>query len=220
MTKTYYDIEAVTKLLDEKERDLEIAATIGKQLLEKDQQLEEKIESLEEELIKTNDMVNQLRYEIQLKDNLLKSFIESEQDGILDDTSLKFVETSNNNKSYISNRTNETNFEILNEYKRKLEYLEEENDQLRTKAVYFKKETSDLELKELNLVASCFKELEVSQETLKYTQNELKKKTNECYNQQEEINSLFEQVSILINNAFFKSKNYDQKSTNLALIIL
>lgn len=193
MTKTYYDIEAVTKLLDEKERDLEIAATIGKQLLEKDQQLEEKIEFLEEELIKTNDMVNQLRYEIQLKDNLLKSFIESEQDSIPEKAS---PDNFNNNQNYISKRTHEIHFETINEFKRKIEYLEEENDQLRTKAVFFEKETSDLELKESNLIASCFKELEESQETLKYTQDELKKKTTECFNQQEEIDNLFGQVSI------------------------
>lgn len=60
MTKTYYDIEAVTKLLDEKEKDLELAATIGKQLLEKDQQLEAKIEFLEIQLEKTSEMVREL----------------------------------------------------------------------------------------------------------------------------------------------------------------
>ena len=57
---------------------MELAATIGKQLLEKDQQLEVKIEILEIELEKTSEMVNQLRYEINLKDNLIKSFIDSE----------------------------------------------------------------------------------------------------------------------------------------------
>ncbi len=83
MTKTYYDIDAVTKLLDEKEKDLELAATIGKQLLEKDSELEIKIEFLETQLEKTSDLVNQLRHEIHLKENLLKNFIESECEAIL-----------------------------------------------------------------------------------------------------------------------------------------
>jgi trafficking kinesin-binding protein 1 len=85
MTKTYHDIEAVTKLLDEKEKDLELAAQIGKQLLERDQQLESKIEILEVELDRTTDMVNQLRHDIVLKDNLLKSFIEFESEAFTDE---------------------------------------------------------------------------------------------------------------------------------------
>jgi hypothetical protein len=55
---------------------LELAATIGKQLLDKGQLLETKIQELEEELEKASDMVNQLRHEINLKDDLLQSFIE------------------------------------------------------------------------------------------------------------------------------------------------
>ena len=196
MTKTYYDIEAVTKLLDEKERDLELAATIGKQLLEKDQQLEEKIEYLEEELVKTSEMVNQLRYEIQLKDNLLKSFIDSEQDVLSDDSSNELV--INLNQSYNPKKINEINVETLHEYKRKIEYLESENDQLRNRAEYFEKETVDLEFKESSLIVNSFKELEESQETLRHTQDELNNKTNECLNQQEEINHLFGQVRFSI----------------------
>ncbi|RNA43759.1 trafficking kinesin-binding 1 isoform X1 [Brachionus plicatilis] len=200
MTKTYYDIEAVTKLLDEKERDLELAATIGKQLLEKDQQLEEKIEFLEQELVKTNDM----------------SFIDSEQDVILEESSAEYMKASNNEHIFTSKRINEINFETLNEYKRKIEYLEEENDQLRNKADYFEKETADLEFKESSLITNCFKEIEESQEALRHTQNELKNKTNECFNQQEEINSLFGQfgecnmAQHLELHQLFKSANHVQ----------
>jgi hypothetical protein len=35
MTKTYHDVEAVTRLLEEKEKDLELAAKIGQELLER-----------------------------------------------------------------------------------------------------------------------------------------------------------------------------------------
>ena len=38
MTKTYNDIDAVTRLLEEKEKDLELAAKIGQQLLERNKQ--------------------------------------------------------------------------------------------------------------------------------------------------------------------------------------
>lgn len=39
MTKAYNDIDAVTQLLEEKEKDLELAAKIGQQLLERNKQV-------------------------------------------------------------------------------------------------------------------------------------------------------------------------------------
>ena len=39
MTKAYNDIDAVTRLLEEKEKDLELAAKIGQQLLERNKQV-------------------------------------------------------------------------------------------------------------------------------------------------------------------------------------
>eukprot|EP00064_Thunnus_orientalis_P016630 superscaffoldBa00003341_g16698 len=50
MTKTYSDIDAVTRLLEEKERDLELAARIGQSLLKKNKALSERNELLEEQV--------------------------------------------------------------------------------------------------------------------------------------------------------------------------
>ena len=50
MTKTYHDVEAVTSLLQEKENDLELAAKIGQELLERNQRLEERVSVLEFQL--------------------------------------------------------------------------------------------------------------------------------------------------------------------------
>ena len=47
MTKTYHDVEAVTRLLQEKENDLELAAKIGQELLERNRRLEERVLGLE-----------------------------------------------------------------------------------------------------------------------------------------------------------------------------
>lgn len=47
MTKTYNDIDAVTRLLEEKERDLELAARIGQSLLKKNRTLTEQNDYLE-----------------------------------------------------------------------------------------------------------------------------------------------------------------------------
>ena len=46
MTKTYHDVEAVTRLLQEKENDLELAAKIGHELLERNLRLEERVNGL------------------------------------------------------------------------------------------------------------------------------------------------------------------------------
>lgn len=50
MTKTYNDIDAVTRLLEEKERDLELAARIGQSLLKKNKSLTERNDFLEEQV--------------------------------------------------------------------------------------------------------------------------------------------------------------------------
>lgn len=46
MTKTYHDVEAVTRLLEEKEKDLELAAKIGQELLERNRFLEDKVRQI------------------------------------------------------------------------------------------------------------------------------------------------------------------------------
>lgn len=204
MTKTYYDIEAVTKLLEEKERDLELAAVIGKHLVDKSQEFEEKIEYLERELEKTTEMVNQLKYQIQLKDNLLKIY-ESDQETLCDENLTQTCTKT----TYTSKRVNEINLETLHDFKRKIEYLEDENDKLRNRAEYYQKETADLESKESSLIQNCFKELEDSQATLRNTQNELKHKTAECVNQKEEIDHLFAQIFEL--QARIKTLNVDNQ---------
>merc|ERR1712025_554545 len=76
MTKTHGDIEAVTRLLEEKERDLELAARIGQTLLSKNKEVSSRAESLEEQLSNANDKVNQLRHDLALKDELLRIFNE------------------------------------------------------------------------------------------------------------------------------------------------
>lgn len=154
--------------------------------MEKDQQLEVKIEILELELEKTSEMVNQLRYEITLKDNLLKSFIEFENE-----SDYGYEESS----KYKSGKLYDVNNQTLADYKKKITFLEDENDMLRNKAEFYERETAELETKENEIIQNCFRELESSQSQLHNTQEELKSKTTECLNQQGEIQGLFSQVS-------------------------
>lgn len=94
MTKTYNDIEAVTQLLAEvsiyssffffqfvftnsfsvqqKEKDLELTARIGKELLAGNQTLEARVGLLETELKTVNERYTQASYELQKKNDLIK----------------------------------------------------------------------------------------------------------------------------------------------------
>merc|ERR1711862_695122 len=60
MTKTYHDVEAVTRLLQEKENDLELAAKIGQELLERNRRLEERVNGLEIQLNSSTELITQL----------------------------------------------------------------------------------------------------------------------------------------------------------------
>ncbi|XP_076640016.1 trafficking kinesin-binding protein milt isoform X2 [Colletes latitarsis] len=72
MTKTYNDIEAVTRLLEEKEKDLELTARIGKELLSHNQKLEATVTSLECELKEANERITQLTHELAKKTELIQ----------------------------------------------------------------------------------------------------------------------------------------------------
>ncbi|KAJ8722798.1 hypothetical protein PYW07_003978 [Mythimna separata] len=72
MTKTYNDIEAVTRLLEEKEKDLELTARIGKELLTANGRLEARVTALEGELRSARDHITQLRHDLNAKADLLQ----------------------------------------------------------------------------------------------------------------------------------------------------
>lgn len=71
MTKTYDDIEAVTRLLEEKEKDLELTARIGKELLQHNTKLENTVASLETDLRAAHEKITQLSHECQKKTELI-----------------------------------------------------------------------------------------------------------------------------------------------------
>lgn len=66
MTKTYHDVEAVTRLLAEKEQDLELAAKIGQELLQRNKDTEERATRVEQDNVHLNDTIIQLRHELQV----------------------------------------------------------------------------------------------------------------------------------------------------------
>ncbi|KAH8021740.1 hypothetical protein HPB51_016804 [Rhipicephalus microplus] len=79
MTRTYSDPEALTRLLEEKERDLELAAHIGQGLLHEKRELACRTDALEAELLQAQESLTQLRHELALKASLLQVYTAQEE---------------------------------------------------------------------------------------------------------------------------------------------
>ncbi|XP_038313331.1 trafficking kinesin-binding protein 1 isoform X19 [Canis lupus familiaris] len=189
MTKTYNDIDAVTRLLEEKERDLELAARIGQSLLKKNKTLTERNELLEEQVEHIREEVSQLRHELSMKDELLQFYTsaaeESEPESVCS-TPLKRNESSSSVQNYFH----------LDSLQKKLKDLEEENVVLRSevKCLPLKTETITYEEKEQQLVNDCVKELRDANVQIASISEELAKKTEDAARQQEEITHLLSQI--------------------------
>ncbi|XP_008068979.1 trafficking kinesin-binding protein 2 [Carlito syrichta] len=187
MTKTYNDIDMVTHLLAERDRDLELAARIGQALLKRNHVLSEQNESLEEQLGQAFDQVNQLQHELSKKDELLRivsiASEESETDSSCS-TPLRFNESFSLSQGLLQ-------LDMLQE---KLRELEEENMALRSKACHIKTETVTYEEKEQQLVSDCVKELRETNAQMSRMTEELSGKSDELIRYQEEISSLLSQI--------------------------
>ncbi|KAE8282212.1 Trafficking kinesin-binding protein 1 [Larimichthys crocea] len=204
MTKTYNDIDAVTRLLEEKERDLELAAKIGQSLLKKNRTLTEQNDYLEERVAQITEEVAQLHHELNLKDELLQFYTnaveESEDESSSSPTGKKSkVETASG--AFVSDTL-----------QRKLKDLEEENLSLRSEANHLKSETETYEEKEQQLVNDCVKELRLSSLQISVIAEELARKTEDASRQQEEITHLLSQIVDLQK----KAKSYAVENEELS----
>ncbi|XP_030002558.1 trafficking kinesin-binding protein 1 isoform X2 [Sphaeramia orbicularis] len=204
MTKTYNDIDAVTRLLEEKERDLELAARIGQSLLKKNRSLTEQNDYLEEQVGQITEEVAQLHHELNLKDELLQFYTnaaeESEDESSSSPTGKKSkVETASG--GFVSDTL-----------QRKLKELEEENLSLRSEANHLKTETETYEEKEQQLVNDCVNELRLSSLQISAIAEELARKTDDASRQQEEITHLLSQIVDLQK----KAKSYAVENEELS----
>ncbi|XP_051729294.1 trafficking kinesin-binding protein 1 isoform X3 [Ctenopharyngodon idella] len=186
MTKTYNDIDAVTRLLEEKERDLELAARIGQSLLKKNRVLSEQNEYLEEQVGTIREEVAQLHHELNLKDELLQFYtnaVEESEEG-------SGSPTGQQGRAGVS-ACSGSSLDILQQ---KLRDLEEENLSLRSEASHLKSETESYEEKEQQLVNDCVRELRQSSIQISSIAEELARKTEDASRQQEEITHLLSQI--------------------------
>ncbi|XP_074080038.1 huntingtin-associated protein 1 isoform X2 [Macrotis lagotis] len=187
VTKTYHDIDAVTSLLEEKERDLELAARIGQSLLKQNCSLSKQNELLEEQLELAREEIAQLRHEVAMRDNLLHLYtdtVEESESSSAAPTPLRHCDSSVSLQHCIQ----------LDTLQQKLRGLEEENQQLRLEATSIVTETSQYEDQEQQLMLDCVEQFsEVSQQVALLTE-ELTRKTEDQARQQEKISVLLAQI--------------------------
>ncbi|XP_036441262.1 trafficking kinesin-binding protein 1 isoform X1 [Colossoma macropomum] len=187
MTKTYNDIDAVTRLLEEKERDLELAARIGQSLLKKNKTLSERNEFLEEQVEHIREEVSQLRHELSMKDELLQFYTSAAEESEGESATSTPIRQNDSSVSV-------PNYFPLDSLQKKLKDLEEENIVLRSEACHLETETISYEEKEQQLVNDCVKELRDANLQISSLAEELAKKTEDASRQQEEITHLLSQI--------------------------
>lgn len=207
MTKTYNDIEAVTKLLEEKEKDLELAAKIGQSLLQQNKQLEGRIELTEEKFTIIHDQNIQFRHDLKLKDELLNIYTNDLAQSDSEDEAV-----SCNQKGKTSLQSKYINIENL---QKKIKNLEEENLHLRIETAELRTTTINIEEKEEELVRDCFRQLGESRGTCEILTDELSKKFEENMKQQEEITHLLAQIVDLQQKVKKLSVENDEMSRHL-----
>ncbi|XP_066544695.1 trafficking kinesin-binding protein 2 isoform X2 [Amia ocellicauda] len=187
MTKTYNDIDMVTHLLAERDRDLELAARIGQSLLQRNHVLQERNDAIEDQLVQAFDQVHQLQHELSKKDELLRIVASASEESETDSscsTPLRHTEPFSLAHSLSQ----------LEALQGKLHDLEEENLALRSEACHLKTETITYEEKEQQLVSDCVKELRESNSQMVVMSEELSRKNEELVKHQEEIANLLSQI--------------------------
>uniref|UniRef100_A0A3B3VJ16 Trafficking kinesin protein 2 n=1 Tax=Poecilia latipinna TaxID=48699 RepID=A0A3B3VJ16_9TELE len=190
MTKTYNDIEVVTHLLAERDRDLELAARIGQSLLQRNHLLQERNDAVEEQLAQAVDQVHQLQHELNKKDELLRIVASASEEGEHDPT----VSTPQQQPQLLGGAAAVAALGQLEQLQNKLEELEEENLALRSEACQLKRDTMTYEEKEQQLVSDCVKELRESNSQMVSLTDELSQKNEELLRHQEEIAQLLSQI--------------------------
>lgn len=142
MTRTYDDIQAVTRLLEEKEKDLELTVQIGKELLTQNNRLENKILELEGDIKIATESIAQFSHELNQKNELI---------GILTND----VDYGGS-ENVTPTASKSINFELL---QRKVATLETENKNLKSEVAQVVKETDEVEEHERRLMEDITNQL-------------------------------------------------------------
>lgn len=189
MTRTYSDPEALTRLLEEKERDLELAAHIGQGLLAEKGQLCERVEALEGDLAQAQDALTHLRHQLATKAALLQAYAQhedcwaDEEGGGRDGAGAGHTQSEEADAYCVLNR--------------KIHQLERENSQLKAESQSQLSSLETEEKKEMQLIKDCIRQLSDASRESSSLQEELSRRTEANLRQQQEIASLSAQLAEL-----------------------
>ncbi|XP_017023893.1 trafficking kinesin-binding protein milt isoform X1 [Drosophila kikkawai] len=172
MTRAYDDIEAVTRLLEEKEKDLELTVQIGKELLTQNNALEARVTDLEADLKSSNDDRAQLVHELHKKNELISVLTNDADDGTDTDTPTM-------SKSI-----------TLDLLQRKVNTLLDENKSLKSEATQLAHKTDEVEEHERQLMADIGAQLNDANSQYDSISLELERQREENRLQHEQIVSL------------------------------
>ncbi|KAH8393560.1 hypothetical protein KR200_004578 [Drosophila serrata] len=172
MTRAYDDIEAVTRLLEEKEKDLELTVQIGKELLTQNNALEARVTDLEADLKSSNDDRAQLVHELHKKNELISVLTNDADDGTDTDTPTM-------SKSI-----------TLDLLQRKVNTLLDENKSLKSEATQLAHKTDEVEEHERQLMADIGAQLNDANSQYDTISLELERQREENRLQHEQIVSL------------------------------
>lgn len=166
MTKTYHDISAVTRMLEERENDLQMAVTLGHTLLENNDTLRKQVTLLEKDIDETTEIVKQLKHDLLLKERLIRFYSDMEEDDL---------------------HASETNNFDVRHYEQKIRNLELENQELRDETIQMKIEAENYEHQEQSIVDNFVNALANANAEIDNLQQELIKKNDEHSKQNDEI---------------------------------
>ncbi|KQS70669.1 trafficking kinesin-binding protein milt isoform X3 [Drosophila erecta] len=172
MTRAYDDIEAVTRLLEEKEKDLELTVQIGKELLTQNNALEARVADLETDLKASNDDRAQLVHELHKKNELISVLTNDADDGTDTDTPTM-------SKSI-----------TLDLLQRKVNSLLDENKSLKSEATQLAHQTDEVEEHERQLMADISAQLSDANSQYDNLSLELERQREENRLQHEQIVNL------------------------------
>ncbi|CAF3361183.1 unnamed protein product [Rotaria sp. Silwood1] len=165
MTKTYHDINAVTRMLEDRENDLQTAVSLGYTLLESNDSLRNQVSILEQDIEQTTEIVKQLKHDLLLKERLIRFYYDMDLD--------------------IS--PNESKQVDYQHYEHKIRNLEYENRELRAESVQLKLESENIEHQEQAIVDHFAHALANANSEIENLQEEICKKNEENLKQHDEL---------------------------------
>ncbi|XP_057669700.1 trafficking kinesin-binding protein milt isoform X2 [Diorhabda carinulata] len=174
MTKTYDDIEAVTRLLEEKEKDLELTARIGKELLVNNNKLENTVASLETDLKAAHEKITQLSHEVHKKTELIQ-ILTNDMDDV----------------GFENGSSGKVNLELMN---KRISSLEDENKALKMEYCRLASCADDIEAEEARLLKDLTGQLTCANSSMTYLEDEVDRLKDENRQQHEQILALQSQL--------------------------